>query len=105
MPRFRHCASALLLAIVTGLLGATASHATSSAGYGALPLSFEANQGQTHSSVAFVARSTGYQLYLTPTEAVMVLRRPGGPLADALRMRLLGAGTASPRGIDPKPGA
>src|SRR5215207_8295742 len=42
-------------------------------GYGALPLSFERNQGQTHNRVEFLARSEGYVLFLTATEAVMAL--------------------------------
>src|SRR3990172_4903987 len=39
--------------------------------YGALPLSFELNQGQTDGAVDFLARAGGYLLFLTPTEAVM----------------------------------
>ena len=42
-----------------------------SASYGALPLSFELNQGQTDGTVDFLARAGGYLLFLTPTEAVM----------------------------------
>jgi len=45
-------------------------------GYGKLPLSFEANQGQTDSQVRFLARGRGYALYLTSTEAVLALTRP-----------------------------
>src|SRR5205085_8734150 len=44
------------------------------ASYGQLPLSFEANQGQADSAVKFRARGSGYQLYLTATEAVLQLR-------------------------------
>src|SRR6185503_18248465 len=44
--------------------------------YGALPLSFELNQGQTNDEVKFLARSEGYVLFLTPTEAVMALDNP-----------------------------
>src|SRR3990170_3486752 len=40
------------------------------------PLTFEANQGQTDSQVKFLARGNGYALFLTATEAVMVLRKP-----------------------------
>lgn len=43
--------------------------------YGKLPLSFEANQGQTDAQVQFLARGNGYTLFLTPTESVMVLRK------------------------------
>ena len=46
------------------------------AAYGALPLSFELNQGQTNNRVKFLARSGGYLLFLTPTEAVMALDNP-----------------------------
>ena len=44
------------------------------AGYGRLPLSFEANQGQTDPHVKFISRGSGYSLFLTPTEAVLALR-------------------------------
>src|ERR1035441_2757248 len=36
--------------------------------YGKLPISFEINQGQTDKSVQFLARSSGYTLFLTPGE-------------------------------------
>jgi hypothetical protein len=42
--------------------------------YGALPLSFEENRGQTDARVKFLARGSGYALFLTPTEAVLKLR-------------------------------
>lgn len=42
-----------------------------------LPLSFEANRGQTDPRVKFLSRGQGYTFYLTPTEAVMELRRAG----------------------------
>ncbi|HEY3120616.1 MAG TPA: hypothetical protein VGL15_08335 [Vicinamibacteria bacterium] len=45
-------------------------------GYGRLPLRFEANQGQTDSEVRFVARGSGYGLFLTPAEPVLVLYEP-----------------------------
>src|SRR5205807_8335522 len=44
--------------------------------YGKLPLSFEANQGQTDQQVKFLSRGSGYTLFLTSTEAVLVLRKP-----------------------------
>jgi len=47
--------------------------------YGKLPLTFEANRGQTDRRVQFLARGDGYALFLTPTEAVMSLHRPGDP--------------------------
>ena len=36
-----------------------------------LPLFFEANQGQTDPRVRFLSRSSGYTLFLTPTETVL----------------------------------
>lgn len=45
------------------------------AGYGKLPLSFEANQGQSDEQVKFLSRGKGYTLFLTPTEAVLSLRK------------------------------
>jgi len=44
--------------------------------YGKLPLSFEANRGQTDKRVNFLSRGSGYTLFLTPTEAVLRLARP-----------------------------
>jgi hypothetical protein len=44
--------------------------------YGKLPLSFEINQGQTDAQVKFLARGQGYTLFLTPTEAVLSLKKP-----------------------------
>jgi hypothetical protein len=41
--------------------------------YGKLPLSFEANHGQTDSRVKFLSRTGGYSLFLTGDEAVLAL--------------------------------
>lgn len=43
--------------------------------YGKLPLSFEANQGQFDQQVQFLARGSGYGLYLTASEAVLVVTK------------------------------
>src|SRR5579862_1584543 len=43
--------------------------------YAALPLSFEANHGQTHPSVNYLSRGKGYALFLTSHEAVLTLRK------------------------------
>jgi hypothetical protein len=87
--------------------------------YGKLPLSFEANQGQTDRQVKFLSRGSGYTLYLTQREAVLALRpapargkRQGASGSDlvpatpsVLRMQLLGANPAAPmRGLDELPG-
>jgi uncharacterized repeat protein (TIGR01451 family) len=45
--------------------------------YGRLPMAFEANHGQWDPRVAFLARGSGYELFLTPDETVFELR-PGG---------------------------
>ena len=88
LDRFSFCAEALLCLLVTlsligipatSAIGPAASHARqrdSGAAYGSLPLSFECNQGQTDERVKFLARSEGYVLFLTATEAVMALDNP-----------------------------
>ena len=43
-------------------------------GYGRLPMHFEPNLGQHEAAVQFSARGLGYQIFLTPDEAVLVLR-------------------------------
>ncbi len=97
-------ALALLVSASVLGIGVTASPAAGSdidaatrvrvtADYGKLPMSFEANQGQADPSVQFLARGSGYGLFLTPTEAVLSLP---GVTASAqsnavIRMRLAGA--------------
>ena len=41
----------------------------------AMPLQFEANHGQVDAHVKFLSRGSGYTLFLTPTESVMVLQQ------------------------------
>src|SRR5438132_10642748 len=55
----------------------TAARARVNATYGRLPLYFEANQGQTDPQVKFLARGAGQALFLTSTEAVLVLTKAG----------------------------
>ena len=50
--------------------------------YGRMPLSFEENAGQTNKEVKFLARVQDYQLYLTPTEAVISLDRDSATEAE-----------------------
>jgi len=54
------------------------------AAYGRLPLSFEANHGQTDAHVKFLSRGRGYSLFLTPSEAVLVLRKVEGKRQEAI---------------------
>src|SRR5438034_5612214 len=76
-----------LLTLVTGfaLPFAAAAEARVSQSYGKLPLHFEANQGQTHQDVRFLARGAGYSLYLTAGEAVLVLTKPNPDAKRDLR--------------------
>jgi hypothetical protein len=66
------------------------------ADYGKIPLSFEANQGQTDRRVQFFSRGSGYGLFLTPGEAVLALERSKGLQTSTLRMKLMGANVAAP---------
>jgi hypothetical protein len=62
--------------------------------YGNLRLHFEANQGQTDKEVRFLSRGVGYGLYLTGSEAVLVLTKPDAKAQGksvALRMSLVGS--------------
>jgi len=76
--------------------------------YGKLPMSFEANQGQTDASVQFLSRGSGYSLFLTSGNAMLVLskntepatgkhevppRRDAGPerKSTTVQMQLVGA--------------
>jgi hypothetical protein len=79
--------------------------------YGHLPLIFESNQGQTDPRVKFLARGSGYGLFLTADEAVLSLqssvvrRRSSGKPASVLRMQLAGADAdAAIIGADRLPG-
>ncbi len=74
-----------------------------------LPLFFEPNQGQTAPQVKFLARGSGYGLFLTADEAVLQLRhaapssQPTAP--SVIRMRLSGANpSALVSGASPLPG-
>jgi hypothetical protein len=51
------------------------------AAYGKLPLSFEANRGQTDVQVKFLSRGHGYGLFLTGTATVLALSRANGVAA------------------------
>jgi hypothetical protein len=52
-------------------------------GYGNLPWAFEINQGQAAQQVRFLSRGKGYTLFLTNSEAVMVLRDGSGSVPGA----------------------
>ncbi|HEX5732933.1 MAG TPA: SBBP repeat-containing protein [Blastocatellia bacterium] len=90
--------------------------------YGKTALSFQANQGQAAPDVRFLARASGYDLFLTQTEAVLTLRiadgtrrnadsqlanyTPPDPQSAYIKIRLVGANPAPAlNGLDPAPGA
>lgn len=66
---------------------------------GSIPLSFEPNRGQTDPRVAFLARGSGYTLYLSPTSATFSLSRDANDRSrgvgeeSVIRMNIVGAKT------------
>src|SRR5216683_2256933 len=64
-------------------------------GYGRLPLIFEANQGQTNPQAQFLSRGSGFTLFLTSTEAVLVLRHRTGSRGTESRQSSLPGSSAS----------
>ena len=102
-----------------------AAHARIAQAYEKLPLTFEANHGQSDKQVKFLSRGEGYTLFLTGDEAVLSLRRapaertdrnrlaslqatafrPGNEASAVLRMKLLHANTSAPvAGLDEQEG-
>ena len=73
--------------------GAGNVHQSLPATFAQLPMAFEPNQGQADEKVRFISRGSGYTLFLTSEEAVLLLRRPSTDEAQAgvVRMRFLGA--------------
>src|SRR5205807_209866 len=61
--------------------------------YGNLPLSFEANRGQTDAQVRFLSRSHRQTLFLTSTEAVLVFTKPSPTATGIPENRGQAAGT------------
>ena len=94
--------------------GAQASQPSPVQVLGKMPLAFEPNLGQTDPQVRFISRGPGYNLFVTPEEAVLVLRSgaaPGpeeipivAPRRQVVRMRALGASPAALEGIDRQSG-
>ena len=74
--------------------------------YGRLPLNFEVNQGQTNGKVKFLSRGSGYNLFLTSTEAVLSLHQSKTDKASSvLRIKLVAANShAKVEGLDQLPG-
>ena len=123
-PDLANAASVRASGLMAGVSPDPASRTRLIAAYGKLPLSFEANQGQTNSEAKFLSRGHGYTLFLTSNEAVLVLNQAeiGGesrelqfethrsPLVTAhsssvLRMSLIGASEAARvSGLEELPG-
>jgi hypothetical protein len=90
------------------------SSTTATLDYHSVPLSFEANQGQVDDSVAFLSRGEGYSVYLTKSEAVVVLQQPdtddsitaaASPNSAVVKFRFAGANIApSIQGVGQLPG-
>ena len=67
--------------------------------YGKLPFSFEANTGQADQRVKFLARGSGYGLYLTGDEAVLTLKTGRQNAKGKSQNRCYSAATRSARRI------
>jgi hypothetical protein len=61
--------------------------------YGQLPLSFEANVGQTDPQVDFVSRGSGYTLFLMSREAVLALNDRESSAGAVVHMKFVGSET------------
>ncbi len=98
MNHFHSCMR--LAAACVPILCFAGTPAKVSVDFGKVPLSFEANRGQTDARVDYLSRGKGYALLLTKDQAVLRLKN-GAPL----RMKLLGAsGQAAASGLDQLPG-
>jgi hypothetical protein len=73
------------------------------ASFAALPLAFEQNQGQTDPQVKYLARGSGYKLFLTSNDAVLTLKSsaPGrvSRPRQIMEQRLLGYSRQTHRAI------
>src|SRR6185437_13685090 len=115
---FFHCAGsafahAALAPAPQPAADASSARAQLAENYGKVPLSFEANHGQSRPGVQFLARGSGYTLLLSPEKVTLELKRqqsstspsPSSPLFDTVSMQLLGStGTAPGAGLEPLPG-
>jgi len=73
---FSRLAFLLVLFFFSAFSQSAAGEARFSDAYGRLPLHFEANRGQTHEDVRFLARGPGYNLYFTARDTTLVLAQP-----------------------------
>jgi len=85
-----------ILALII-LLAAVCSRAESrkpSLSLGKRPVGFEPNQGQTNPKVKYLARGSGYDLFLTPRDAVLRMKHPKAK-DSALRIQWMAADPAA----------
>ena len=69
--------------------------------YAKLPLSFEANQGQTDRNIKFLSRGPGFTIFLAPTEVVLSLTRNGA----SPKLVSASLATEAPRASSPPKGS
>jgi Big-like domain-containing protein/IPT/TIG domain-containing protein len=110
-------------ALLAAMTHSAAPPASLAASFYHVPLAFEANAGQTDARVKFLSQGPGYSLFLTPSQATLVLqsRKRQAETADvpdaaaenmlapvqagALRLRLAGANEqAAMTGLEAQPG-
>ena len=104
---------ATLLAVLS--LSSRATPVTLNRTYTNIPMSFGKNVGQSRAGVDFIAKGSGYSVFLSPNEAVLGVKKqqpkdrtseaakhePGGA---TIRMTLAGSGPAQAAGEDQLPG-
>ena len=81
----------LALTVPVARQAASPREAAVKAEYFKQPLRFEANRGQTGSEARYLARGSGYTLFLTDDAAVLALRPAQDKPAATVSMQLLGA--------------
>jgi photosystem II stability/assembly factor-like uncharacterized protein len=112
-PSSHHLASTEEAATIASAQTQTTAASTSlTKAYGNLPLSFEANRGQTAEPVKFLSRGPGYQVFLTNGAAVLSLTKARSnsleaqnAVAEVVRIDVVNANkNAFVRGEDELPG-
>lgn len=91
----------LLLCLLLSSLTFAQSSQTKLNRYGNLPLAFEANHGQADARAQYIARGSGYSLFLTGDESVL---RLGIHHGTVLRTELVGAQQVEPQADQPLAG-
>src|SRR3984957_7439024 len=89
--------------IVTSQKTATQAPVNGADLYARMPLAFELNAGQTDPRVKAFSRGSGYGLFLTADESVVVLASQSGKSA-VVRMKLLGGNDSKVVPTNPLPG-